>query len=441
MLPGCCAVKGIAKAQNFLMGFFKRSAETTIKVHNDMESAEAEEEEQDGEPPPASSSRSFRHGSRGGASLKRNQSTGAQAGLLLYTVGDKEGGVDDVDGIKAAAHRKAAAPPLSFLSQQSLPRRAGAGSNRGMAAGESSSDGEDDDVDDGDSDDVTKSSFYLPDISIPGGGSVRRIAALSKSPLPSMFGNGRLRDSVLIFPPQRALAGVGAPVLPDPTARRGASTPDVMGASGHDPRNVTSASGHSGLSGLQSSKSLSPTPPSYDDIGGGVSGRFNRMAGRSFTIPKSNGLSSPRPRDASGGSDVPTSPHPHPHLGVMGLPEGASPRVRPNRMALGAYSPSVDSIGPWPSGGDDLEVTILGGGASTSGLMRTRFSNVNGGSRRAMLMMSPGAIPAAHEGAAAAGDVDDAGDGEAEDILRSMSSPMLRQPSLRAPRVNGGNAT
>ena len=335
-------VKGLAKAQNFLLGFFKKSGETTIKVAKQDSDTDSDDEDT-----------SFRaHARHEGGSFRGAQGS-ASSGLLSYSVHDGEDGAVPGSGRSSSGSQPSASTlRRGQLSQPSMSRL----SSRALRP-----------------DDVGNEAHpptpprgtpcHLPDIALSGAGSMRKS---SLKTLPSMCGNARFKDSVCMF----------APSLPPAEGRgRGSLDEEV-------PCNPALArlSGNTSLSGRRSpSRSLDLLPP-QDGLGGSASGRFSRMAGRSYSMARaSSGQAAADTDDETRGSgrdegqaqEAPSSPIPsslpaHLRQGYASQPaDSRSGRLLVSSVSFAARSSAApEPAGLRPEDGEELEEALTNGSVS-----------------------------------------------------------------------------
>ena len=180
------APKGFARAQNFLLSFFKSSPETKIEV-------QSQEEEVSSLKIKRESRKTSKHNKSDDVPCFSRHVSGSKSGLLQYTVDNDSTADDDLSlsssSVGSMSHLQS---PTAIRKQSSMSRLSVRG---GTLA----------------SDDGSDSSYrrhnvpHLPDINHASNGMQRSPAALcSRTPLgrPAMYGHSRLKDSVcLMLPP------------------------------------------------------------------------------------------------------------------------------------------------------------------------------------------------------------------------------------------------
>ena len=354
------AVKGLAKAHNFLLGFFKKSGETTIKVAKQDSDTDSDDDDT-----------SFRTRAKQEGSSVRGALGSASSGLLSYSVHDGDDGAVPGSGRSSSGSQPSAStlrrgqlnqPSMSRLSSRALrPDDSGeeAHSHAPPLGG--------------------NTPCHLPDIALSGAGSMRKS---SLKTLPSMCGNARFKDSVCMFAPSQ---------LPAEGRGRGSLDEEAPG----NPA-LARLSGNTSLSGRRSpSHSLDPLPPP-EGLGGTASGRFSRMAGRSFSMARaSSGQSAADADDETRGSgrdegraqEAPPSPiasslPAHLRQGYASQPaESRSGRSLASNVSFAARSSAApEPAGLRPEDGEELEEALMNGSASGWNA-RTRLTR-GSGSRR-----------------------------------------------------------
>ena len=175
------APKGLARAQNFLLSFFKSSPETQIKVQAQEEASLKIKQD---------SWKTNKHKSDDGPCLSRHVS-GSKSGLLKYTVDEDDSTADDDVSLSSSS-----VGSMSHLQSPTMRKQSSMSRLSVRGGTEASDDGSD-------------GSFWrhnvphLPEINHASSG-MQRSVSLCRTPLgqTAMYGHSRLKDSVcLMLPP------------------------------------------------------------------------------------------------------------------------------------------------------------------------------------------------------------------------------------------------
>lgn len=424
------AVKGLAKAQNFILNFFKKSADTSIQVDKHVQHPIDSDGDSDGDGDTGSDDDEGRNGSRRGpASIsgRSNRSlpgvtAAGKSGLLLYSVqGDGDGAASpsgrSTPNPQQPSMRRGQPPQSSRLSLPSRPA-----TERGL-------DGEESEAESSpwDAPHLPKISPMASSGSLKGASSLR----LNRGSLPAMYGSARLKDSVCMFAPGSLQPGVGT----HRNSAREIPLADEELPSEQQPSSESLPRLSALLQGGRSSRLFSPVPPppreSSGGCGSGNSGRFSPAppppresnggggSGNSGRFSRVSSRSMAR-RAADAGDDTEddgrsshgrlSSPGINPLPANLRQAYDSLPALpKPSRMPLrpGSRTAAMQLD-------DELDEALMGSaGASLVKFQLTRRS-----------------LTSRQE--AADGDLPD---GEEDDILRSMSSPMVRMPSMRRTRA------